>query len=171
MDANQIAELVAQLAAAKLQATNSLTSYWPSLITGFFTLIAALAGGHSLETYRHNRHRDAVRTALIAEVKAMAKIALARNYLQYLSNGEKGFGRLSISIPDNYNPVYIANVQHVGMLPQGDAELIVTFHQYIQSVLEDVAPGGVLAQDLASREAFAETRKILKEAIDLAALL
>jgi len=171
MDGSQMAELLAQVAALKLQVGASTSSYWPAVITGFFTLVAALSGGYLLESLRYKRQSSAVRTALIAEVKAMTKIAISRNYLGYLSDGEQGLGTFSIKIPDNYNPVYAANVQNVGMLPQADAELVVTFHQYIQSVLQDVSPGGVLAQDFAPSESFKETRGILKAAIDISGRL
>lgn len=168
MDPIQFAELASQIAAVKTQLASMNGSYWPALITGAFTLAAALLGGQSIEASRHRRQAVSVRTALIAEVKALAQIAKSRNYLRDLADGEKSPSPLEVPVPENYNPVYRANAQNIGLLSAKDAQLIVTFHQYVQSVLQDVGPGGALSSDWATSDGFKEARLMLKEAINIA---
>ena len=167
MDATQLADLAAQLTALKLQVANTSPSYWPAIITGFFTLVAALSGGYLLESLRYRRQREAVRIALVAEVKAMAKIVVARRYLALLSEAEITSSFVVI-VPESYSPVFTANVQNIGLLDEKHAHAIVTFHQYIESVVQDLRPGGTLSESWVSPENFKETRLILRDAVAIA---
>jgi hypothetical protein len=165
VDAASANEILAQIASLKIQ---SSASYWPAVITGIFTLLASLGAGHFLEHQKHKRLRAAVKTALIAEIKALKKVAIARKYLNLLTTSIDSATSVEILIPENYNPVYRSNVEHIGLLSEYDAQRIVTFHQYVQSVIQDVGPNGALSQKWASSESFRETRDLLKEAFNIA---
>jgi len=127
------------------------------------------------------REQKSIRVAIVAEVIALRKIAELRGYLSGLNNAVSMLESLpenerpklpgGIAVADHYCRVYVANLSKLGYLSGKDALLVVTFYQYIDSVVRDVTDGGILHAGCNNPEAFREAASILKTALDLAKVL
>lgn len=115
-----------------------------------------------------------MRVAIVAEALALRKIAAERYYLSGLT--EPGNQLLAIPedqhpdaslharIPEHYCRVYVANVGKLRYLSPEDAQLIVSFYQYVDSIVQDVTKGGGTNDPVA----FTEAASVLKFALDVA---
>lgn len=74
-------------------------------------------------------------------------------------------------IPQHYCRVYVANLGKLGYLSPEDAQLVVSFYQYVDSVVQDVIEGGVIYEGTDDPEAFIEAANVLQFALDAAQLL
>ncbi|MER2099478.1 MAG: hypothetical protein ABS977_21440 [Pseudomonas qingdaonensis] len=124
------------------------------------------------------QERASVRVAIIAEVMALSQIAEQRNYqaglfemanaLRAIPEEQRPPASLQVRVPEHYCRVYLANLEKLGYLPPDDAQLVVSFYQYIDSVVQDVTPGGLLHEGTSDPEAFAEAANVLQFAMDAA---
>ncbi len=127
------------------------------------------------------QERRSVRVAIVAEVLALKKIAEMRGYLEGLNDAVNSLESLpenqrpvipgGISVADHYCRVYVANLSKLGYLERQDALLVVTFYQYVDSVVRDVTEGGILHAGSNDPQAFREAAGILKAALDTAQTL
>jgi len=144
--------------------------------TAGLLVTAAVATGSWL--WQRWQERTSVRVAIVAEVLALKKIAEERKYLpglieigealRALPEEERPEASLQVRIPEHYCRVYVANVGRLGYLPPEDAQLVVTFYQYADSVVQDVTEGGIIYQGTNDPDTFAETANILRFAVDIA---
>jgi hypothetical protein len=111
-------------------------------------------------------------------VLALRKIAVERDYLsglielgnQLLAIPEdlRPEASLQVRIPEHYCRVYVANLGKLGYLSPEDAQLVVSFYQYVDSVVQDVTKGGTIYEGTNDPEAFTDAANILQFALDVA---
>ncbi len=122
-----------------------------------------------------------MRVAIVAEVLALRKIAVERDYhaglvemghqLLVMPEDERSKASLQVRISQHYCRVYVANLGKLGYLSPEDAQLVVSFYQFVDSVVQDVIEGGIIYEGTNSPEAFKETANVLQFALDAAQLL
>lgn len=128
--------------------------------------------------WKTHHERKAVKVALIAEVLALREIANARKYvvellqsatdLRAIPPAERNPIQFQVPVQEHYCRVYAANVSRLGSLKLRDANLIVKFYQYADSVITDVSPGGLLYEGTAAPEDFEANAGILTLAMNIA---
>lgn len=131
--------------------------------------------------WKTHHERKVVKVALVAEVLALKEIASARNYLKDLRKtaddleaipeNDRVTIQYHVPVPEHYCRVYVANISKLGSLKLKDANLIVKFYQYADSVIRDVSPGGVLHEGSSDPDDFRENASILALALEAAAEL
>lgn len=172
MDQQIVNQLISQI--ASLEATvEGLRSGWfiigASAITGVIGFLAALIPTTWIENRRAQREARAIRSALHAEVSAIAEIIRSRQYIEELKKGAAGeYQYLSVNVPADYFVVYKSNTAMLGLLDPTEAEQIVRFYHLIESVVQDVTPGGSLATGKGDRENFRVDAEFLEKAIEMA---
>ncbi|WP_022729425.1 hypothetical protein [Fodinicurvata sediminis] len=170
-------ELVSQLLmrVAELQATveSQKPSLWatlgPPAITGIVGFLAAIVPTAWLERRRVKHQAHTLRRSLIAEVSAICEIIRVRQYLEGLQAGAEGrISYFTVPIPEDYFRVYRANVDKLGTLDQEDAFRFVRFYQILESVIQDVTPGGVLYTGQGGTKGFKQAYVLMQSAVYIA---
>ncbi|MGY8811508.1 MAG: hypothetical protein ACKVK5_10780 [Pseudomonadales bacterium] len=117
-------------------------------------------------------NRRAVRWALYAEMSALGELISRRMFIEALNgcaaqikNGEAVAFNFQVTVPKDYNTVYLTHVAQLGSLNKRETMAVVRFYQLVDSAIADVAPTGVLAEANDNPEAFEETAKILEDAM------
>ncbi|MCH5532854.1 hypothetical protein L6216_01545 [Pseudomonas syringae pv. syringae] len=119
------------------------------------------------------REHNTVGRAICAEILALLDIIEERDFLADLENTEQYF-RVNpeaaavlyhVPVADHYCRVYAGNIQNLGYLEPGQAELIVRFYQMIDSVVRDVSSGGRLAEGTSDPQDYKDTGRILRKAV------
>lgn len=175
MDAKQLLE-----AAQILEAMNhSVKNEW---LPVFAAIGGALVGGIAtfvpsflLERQRRKDERLTVTNALLAEVRSILSIVEQRQYLKNIREKEALLRekspeetiKFSIRIAKHYSRVYQSHVDRLGTLDSAFATKIIQFHQLLDSVVQDVSPGGVIAEDEGNHQAFSQLVEITEKAINL----
>lgn len=146
----------------------------PVVITLLGTVIIGLVGGW----WRRYSERRSVRYALFAEIQALALIIRERSYLEWLKETVKEFERgdykdgqtvsMQVSVDPSYCRVYAALTSSLGSLSAGAAQLVVTFYQFIDSVVRDISPGGPIYEGTSKASHFKEAAEILSKALMIA---
>lgn len=141
----------------------------PAIITGTVGFLAAFIPAALLERRREIRQYRTLRASLIAEISAMSELMRSRGYLEDLQAGaEGGLPDLSVKVPSDYFKVFNANVDKLGLLEPEEASRIVQLYQLVESVIQDVIPGGILYTGEGGKETFQQDLAFLKRALDLA---
>lgn len=145
---------------------------------GLFLTALAVVGGWLWQRWQE---RTSVRVAIVAEVLALRKIAVERGYHADLTGmgnvllgtpeHERAEASLQVRIPQHYCRVYVANLGKLGYLSPEDAQLVVSFYQYVDSVVQDVTEGGIIYEGTDDPEAFTEAANVLQLALDAAQML
>lgn len=141
-----------------------------------FTL--PLITGIVLWFLKASKERSTIGLAISAEISALCEIAEARGYLTALREKadllrlkepeDESPMAMCIKVPEHYCQVYTNNLDTIGKLDADEAELVVRFYQFIDSVVQDVTEGGLLAQGVAAPEIFDEAIKIFEKALSTA---
>lgn len=128
--------------------------------------------------WRTHHERETVKVALVAEIIALKQIASIRRYVKDLEEAADELKKIpeldrptvqfQVNVPEHYCRIYVASVGKLGALSLVDAQLVVRFYQYADSVVSDIAPGGRLYEGTNDPNAFLENAVILKEAIAIA---
>jgi hypothetical protein len=127
-----------------------------------------------LEKHKRGLEVDAVRNALITEIKSIVAIVQERAYVALMDEAiaqliEKGGKqRYSVRVPEHYTRVYQAQVSRIGLLDPSLATQIITFYQLLDSVVQDVSPGGIVADLGGDLTMFRKIKNIFQAAMDLA---
>lgn len=172
MDQELAAQLLAQM--TELQtAVEESGSPWsdlgPPLITGILVFLAALIPTIWQERGRVKHQTKTLRASLIAEISALAEIIRSRRYLEDLRAGVDGERQtLTVNVPGDYFRVYKANLDKLGLLEPDEASRIVRLYQLIESVIQDVTPGGVLYTGEGGQKAFQQDLAFMERALELA---
>lgn len=152
------------------------------LMLAFLGAAATLAG--ALAAYvpnsllaRNLRKAQARSTAyqIHAELKATLKLTEHRGYRKGLEAVVKGFDEgmfdrysLTVQIPDDRFLVYKANLTNLGLLPPKLQGEVVMLYQIMESIAQDIKPGGFLNTPPASRAEFYEALSLYDHADKLA---
>lgn len=139
--------------------TGALASFFPTLF---------------LESRRESREAKRIQSAVLTEIVALLEIIEHRRYLDsvqevitYLeTQSQETTYTFTAIIPDHYSRIYQENCSNIGVIETQIAKNIVIFHQLIDSVVQDVKPGGVVSQG-ANIEAFRELKRIFNRAIQI----
>ncbi|WP_445571449.1 hypothetical protein [Pseudomonas sp. E102] len=144
--------------------------------TAGLLLTALVAAGGWL--WQRWQERTSVRVAIVAEVLALRKIAVERDYLSGLiefgnqlitiPEDQRPEASLQVRIPEHYCRVYVASLGKLGYLSPEDAQLVVSFYQYVDSVVQDVTKGGIIYEGSNDPKVFTEAANVLKSALDVA---
>ncbi|WP_313209645.1 hypothetical protein [Stutzerimonas nitrititolerans] len=144
---------------------------------GAATILAAIAAavGSITSGWLSRRHQKrAIRAALLAEVAALSSIIRRRKYREDLEEAAEHVRRtgdkyyLTVPVPPHYCRIYAANVTSVGLLQPALAQKLVVFYQLVDSVVQDVSPGGVLASGSDDPADFIDAKELLDEALAVA---
>ncbi|HDC4550355.1 hypothetical protein UXO29_16110 [Enterobacter hormaechei] len=148
------------------------TSFW--LTVGTSALIGAcLTGLWNIvkDILLRRAEAKALENGLIAEVKTLSHLLQVRRYkktledtLQEMIANNQDTVQFSVFIHDNFNPVYRANVQKIGMLDNGLVEYIVQYHAYLFALVCDLHEKSILAKDGYTQDALKEMVQILNDA-------
>ena len=127
-----------------------------------------------LESRKLRLERDALTSALAAEIAALLKIIEYRGYLEslheaalYLKANPTERYRFSVKVPEHYSRIYQSNAERIGLIKPHLAVKIIEFHQLIDSVVQDITPDSPLQEQGLDIEAFEELIHILESAINI----
>lgn len=147
----------------------------PDSLLGLAIPAAVVAAGWLWQRWQE---RTSVRVAIVAEVLALKEIAVERLYLPGLlemadhldsiTPSEREPVKLQVRIPEHYCRVYTANISKLGYLKSKDAQLVVRFYQYADSVVQDVTAGGIIYEGTSDPETFRGAAKVLESALYVA---
>lgn len=170
---------------AILQQVKTLATIAPSPPNPWIPMWSALGGalvGGILPMFTtlliawRNRIREsrAVEGALVAEVSALLSIVEARKYLcvfekiiAILREQPEGSSYpIGVKVPEHYSRVYQKHVDRLGCLNSNLAAEIISFHQMLDAVVQDVLPGGVLQTEGATLQVYEQTGEILRQAVE-----
>lgn len=173
-------ELAVQLLAqvAELRAiVDTQRSGWFTLgaagLGGLFGLLASWIPIAWRESRRRKHDAQTIRASLVAEISAMTEIIRGRRYVEALTAAaaevkKEQTVKFSVNVPADYFIVYKSNTSRMGLLDAHDAARIVYLYQLLESVVQDVTPGGILAEGLGGPEAFQEAVAFLERALEIA---
>lgn len=144
--------------------------------TGWFTVGAAVIGFMAamlstvLVEYLRRRHETkTLRASLAAEITGVTEIIRARGYVLGLRAGAEGkVATYPVNIPADYFLVYKANIARLGLLEPSEAKRIIRFYHLVESVIQDVIPGGILYEGKSGPEGFRQDAEFLESALQLA---
>lgn len=155
------------------------SALFAAMVGGGLTLIGGLVQSYMGERSKESRDKRVLLNGLIAEMSALREIATRRRYLDTFEEIQKLGGvpgsvyePFTVYMPDSLAPVYSANVQHLGLLDEGDASQIIRFHQLVVSVVQDIKSEGIFGQEIephVAAKAAEEAGAMLREAMEIAA--
>ena len=127
-----------------------------------------------LERRRDHKFSKQIQNCLLAEISAILQIIEHRGYLTLMqkaadslrSQPEGAICRFEVEVPSHYSRVYQENCGNIGAIRNDVAEKIVTFHQLIDSVVQDVKPGGPVSKG-APLVVFEEMVDIFSRAVEI----
>lgn len=119
-----------------------------SVALGGILTFAATAGVEWLRSIKKGKN---IQCALIAEIEAMLHINSLRLYkegfissIDYLKTHPIEIKHTQVKAPIHYSRIYQQNASDIGLIDKDLAVKIVKFHQFIDSVIQDVTERGVL---------------------------
>lgn len=144
-------------------------------------VLGALAGGIAsfipnllLETHKRRNERESVKSALLAEIKALLCVIEHRQYLdqmkQVFEQQQKMPGlkiRYQVKVPDHYSRVYQAHVDRLGVIQPALSSKIIQFYHLLDSIVQDVTPGGSIADNGGDEDAFRQLIALAESALAL----
>lgn len=174
MEPNDTAQAIELLKAAKNLFDNDyLTAYVG--VAG--ALVGALAGYFPAAIISKQQRNDRAKSTayqIYAELKAMQTQVQQRGYGKHLGDiaaaledGSASSGMLVAHFPDDRFVVYRANLCNLGLLPPKMQTKIVMLYQLLESLIQDLKPGGVLNNEHANVRAFKEAVSLYRQAEDL----
>lgn len=175
MDTQQLMEAVDNIETIRSVIGTSKNEWIPVVAAIGGGLVGALGSvipNWLIERYKRRSDREAITSALICEISSMLEIIDKRKFVDGLKSVEDDLNEgqiciFSVKVPDDHSPIYGSLTDKIGVVEKHIAARIIRFHQLITSVIQDIAPGGHLAEEGGDRESFAEVRGILESAIDL----
>lgn len=177
MDTNQLPEVIEAIRTIK-NLCESPTSPWITVVTalggvivgGFLTFYS----NFFLERSKRLHERKVVTTALVSEIQSILTIIEHREYVVHmkaiflqLQNQQGATALYKVRVPDHYSRVYQANLGRLGLLDSKLAAKIVEFHQLTDAIVQDITPGGEIAERGGSAEAFRQMILLSERAISI----
>ncbi|MCW8357055.1 MULTISPECIES: hypothetical protein [Marinomonas] len=171
-----------QSLAETLKIINEITASKPNeWLPVYAALGGAVAGAIAsfFPTWIMEKRRDVnfsrqIENCLLAEIKALVEIIDHRGYLlaieetvTYLRTQPEGvLCTLIVDVPPHYSRVYQDNCKNIGVIINGKASEIITFHQLIDAVVQDIKPDGAFSSG-ATLDTFEKMLKIFEEALSI----
>lgn len=135
--------------------------------------VSSIIPNYLIELKKRRDENLNVRSALIAEVEALLTIIEHRKYLDSMRQVEQalknsgGTFKFCVKVPDHYSRVYQSHIERIGVIDPRLASKIIRFHQLLDSIVQDIAPGGLIAEEGGSAEAFEQLVRIAEAAVTL----
>lgn len=169
-------QLMTQIADLKTTVEAQNSGLFNLIIAGLGGIFGITASWVPIVWREHNHKKHETKTllfSLLAEITAMSRIIRARGYLEGLremvavsmTDQQLSF---SVNVPTDYFHVYKSNTAKLGLLDSKDAAQIVYLYHLVESVVQDVSPGGVLAEGIGGKKALEQDIEFLEKALTLA---
>ncbi|MGE6661337.1 hypothetical protein ACQKEK_11420 [Pseudomonas sp. NPDC077408] len=134
--------------------------------------IAAVIGSITTGWLERWHQKRAITAALFAEVAALSIMIRTRRYREDLEKAaeEVKSGEaisLAVPVPAHYCRIYTANLGSIGLLNPKQASELVHSYQLVDSVVQDVTPGGILASGSSDPTDFLDARDLLDRALSI----
>lgn len=175
MDTKQLLEAVETLRAIKALFESPQNEWLPVIAAIGGALVGAVSTiipNYLLELKKRRDERLSVTNALVAEVQAILTIVEHRKYIESMKQVVDGLrerpGTLfqyRVQIPDHYSRVYQAHVARLGVVERKLAARLIEFHQLVDAVVQDIGPGGVIADHGGNLESFEQLVQISEAAV------
>lgn len=154
-----------------------------ALAAGSFTLAAALVGqilsgcitnanNKKTEKRAFDQRRKAMTLQIYAEINAALLIVEERQYLDAMDAAIQHLtvtgGKLDfqVHVADDSFPIFKSNAGNLGVMPAQLLTPVITFYTLVLSVIQDIRPGGLLAEG-AEKEAFEQCLDISRKAVEI----
>lgn len=127
-----------------------------------------------IERNKRDFERKSVTSALTAEIKALLCVIEHRQYVKQmkfaleqlkLSPGAKY--KYQVKVPEHYSRVYQAHIEKLGIVDSSLSAQIVQFHHLLDSIIQDVSPGGIIADIGGDEESFKRLIALAESALTL----
>jgi len=159
-----------------------------ALTSGGLALTAALLGqlvagcitnGNNKKTEMRafEQKRKAMTLQIYAEIHAALVIVRERKYLEgldgmirYIEQNPDKPAHFEVHVADESFPIFKANVSSLGLMPCSLVTQVVTFYTLIQSLVQDVKPGGMLAMG-APKHTFEEALHLGRQMVAVGELI
>jgi hypothetical protein len=137
--------------------------------------IASFFPATFLEKHKQERASKRLLASLKVEVAAHLEVFRYRKYHESIieiidhlkAQPENTVYDFFVQVPEHYSRIFQENCRDIGLIETKAAEMIVTYHQLIDSVVQDVHPEGVIGKGATLKE-YIELEKILSKAINVA---
>lgn len=165
------------IAFSKQQSVQS--NEWIPLITGLCGALAtALCGGlmsSHIENGKQKQTAECLTASLILEILALKSVIEQR---QYIESFEKIISTLrknpnaeglnyQVDIPEHYSRIYQGQCHNIGLIGKDVAIKIITFHQLLDAIVQDIKLGGTFS-DRITLEGAEEDFKMFSKAMEIA---
>jgi hypothetical protein len=119
-----------------------MVDFWGVALGGGIAIVSSIASSITVKWWEEYRHRNALRAAFRAEIKALLEIAEAREHVRKAEEWLERWCRGEDHVPQLFtldddkmpdDPVYNRNVDKIGMLG-ADAANIVLFYTKLNAV-------------------------------------
>ncbi len=175
MDTNQLPEVIEVIRTIKYLCEPA-SSPWITVATALGgVIVGGLLTFYSnffLERNKRLHERKVVTTALVSEIQAILTIIEHRKYVEHmkaiflrLQNQQGAMAHYKVRVPDHYSRVYQANLGRLGLLNSKLAAKIVEFHQLTDAIVQDITPGGEIAERGGGTEAFRQMLLLSERAV------
>lgn len=178
METENFLQAVEHLKTIKPLFESDVNAYGIACISIVAAIVGAMAGYlPNMWLTRHHRQEKTKSTAyqIHAEIKATVTLAEHRGYgkglleiVELLKNGSLKSHSLTVQIPDDRFLVYKANLAQIGLLPPKLQAKIVMLYQMMESISQDMKPGGFLNTPPAELSEFTEALAIYESSKVLA---
>lgn len=132
--------------------------------------------GYLIDRRKRSEESESVTTALLAEVKGIISVANHRGYISgmkllaaQLRLNPQSKIRYRVRVSEHYSRIYVANVGRLGIVDSVLAAKIIEFHCLVEAVVQDITPGGLIAEEGGDLDAFSELISIADEALAIGA--
>lgn len=169
------------------KAIQAITAPNETLPNPWIPVLAAIGGamvggllpvlsGYLIDRRKRREESESVTTALLAEIKGIISVANHRGYVSgmkliaaQLGANPQGKIRYQVRVSEHYSRIYVANVGRLGIVDSVLAAKIIEFHCLVEAVVQDITPGGLIAEQGGDLDAFNELISIADAALAIGA--
>lgn len=177
MDTQQLLEAVRTVEVIQSIISDKPNEWLPVFAAVGGAFVGAISTFFPTLLIERNKKRQEAKTvlfALVAEISALLKIIEVRNYIESIQNIIKHLEAnpefthsFKVHVPDHYSRVYQSHVSNLGLLEIKQATQIIEFHQMIDAIVQDIKPGGLIAENHVGVESYREMLSIFEAAREI----
>ncbi|WP_417437016.1 hypothetical protein [Idiomarina abyssalis] len=165
------------------QTINILRSMFADEKNEWLPVIAAIGGAFVggvstflpsflLERRKAKLEKRSVEVAIVSEISALLEVIERRMYvhdlekeIDYLKKNPDKKVQFAVKVPAHYSQVYQQHISKIGLLHPELSAKIIRFHQLIDSVVQDIATDGVVANAGGDLKTLGELLEIFESAV------